>query len=171
MRIESNGVIYWKTLKQLDIRGDFKKIVTDSQRRVLPTFHVNDFFLTNSQTNVIRGMHLQVNEFASNRIIYVQEGKILDVLVDLKIQSKNPRIISEYLGPDEEYDAIYVPSGVAHGYEVIKQTSVMYLADKEYSPSHDKGFRYNSIDFDWNTKTPILSQRDLNLPDFVDFQP
>jgi dTDP-4-dehydrorhamnose 3,5-epimerase len=171
MRIESNGVVYWKTLKQIDVRGDFKKIIADPQRRVLPSFHVNDFFLSNSQTNVIRGMHLQVNEFASNRIIYVQEGRILDVLVDLKIQGKNPAIISEYLGPDEEYDAIYVPSGIAHGYEALKQTSVMYLADKEYSPSHDKGFRYNSIDFNWHTKSPILSPRDLELPDFMDFQP
>jgi dTDP-4-dehydrorhamnose 3,5-epimerase-like enzyme len=116
-------------------------------------------------------MHLQVNEFASNRIIYVQEGRILDVLVDMKIYSKNPTIISEYLGPDEEYDAIYVPSGIAHGYEVMKQASVMYLADKEHSPFHDQGFRYNSIDFNWHTKTPILSQRDLELPDFIDFQP
>lgn len=170
MRIEPNGVVYWKTFKQIDARGEFKKIIADSQRRLLPVFHVQDFFLSNSQTNVIRGIHLQVNEFASNRIIYVQEGRIMDVLVDLNIKVKKPMIISEYLGPDEEYDAIYVPSGVAHGYEVIKQTSVMYLADKEYSPSHDKGFRYNSIDFDWHTKSPIISERDLNLPEFLDFE-
>lgn len=171
MRIESNGVIYWKTLKQIDIRGEFKKIIGDSQRQVLPTFHVHDFFLSNSEVNVIRGMHLQVNEFASNRIIYVQKGRILDVLVDVNAQIKKPTIISEYLGPDEKYDAIYVPSGVAHGYEVIKQTSVMYLADKEYSPSHDKGFRYDSIGFNWHTNNPILSDRDLNLPNLVDFLP
>jgi dTDP-4-dehydrorhamnose 3,5-epimerase len=170
MRIESNGVIYWKTLKQIDARGDFKKVITDSQRQALPVFHVNDFFLSNSQVNVIRGMHLQVNEFASNRIIYVQEGRILDVLVDLNIRNEKSMIFSEYLGPDEEYDAVFVPSGVAHGYEVLKQTSVMYLADKEYSPSHDKGFRYNSIDFDWHTKSPIISERDSNLPQFMDFQ-
>jgi dTDP-4-dehydrorhamnose 3,5-epimerase len=170
MRIESNGVIYWKTLNQNDTRGVFKKVIADSQRQLLPIFHVHDFFLSNSQINVIRGMHLQVNAFASNRIIYVQEGRILDVLVDLNIRSKKPMIISEYLGPDEEYDAVFVPSGVAHGYEVLKQTSVMYLADKEYSPSHDKGFRYNSIDFDWHTKSPIISERDSNLPEFMDFQ-
>ena len=171
MRIESNGVVYWKTLKQIDARGEFKKVIDDSQRQALPVFHVRDFFLSNSQVNVIRGMHLQVNEFVSNRIIYVQEGRILDVLIDVNSQTKKPKIVSEYLGPDEEYDAIYVPSGVAHGYEVIKQTSVMYLADKEYSPSHDKGFRYDSIDFNWQTKTPIMSKRDLSLPDFIDFQP
>jgi dTDP-4-dehydrorhamnose 3,5-epimerase-like enzyme len=170
MRIESNGVIYWKTLKQIDVRGEFKKIMADAQLGAFPAFHVHDFFLSNSQVNVIRGMHLQVNAFSSNRIIYVQEGKILDVLVDLKTQPKKPTIFSEYLGPEEEYDAIYVPSGIAHGYEVIKQTSVVYLADKEYSPFHDKGFRYNSIDFNWHTKKPILSERDLKLPEFKDFQ-
>ncbi|CAB4572753.1 unannotated protein [freshwater metagenome] len=170
MRIESNGVFYWKTLAENDTRGNFTKIISDSQVEVLPEFNVLDFFSSISRANVIRGMHLQIGEFASNRIIYVQTGKIIDVLLDLNGNSKNPIILSEILGPNEEFDSIYVPAGIAHGFKAIQQSSVTYLADKKYSTAHDKGIKFDSFGFNWNCEKPIISIRDINLPKLVDFR-
>jgi dTDP-4-dehydrorhamnose 3,5-epimerase-like enzyme len=169
MKIMPNGVVYWKTANNLDSRGEFKKIINKSQLDIISNFETRDFFTSNSVENVIRGMHLQVGSFASNRIIYVQEGKILDVLVDIRTRPKEPIISSEVLGPLENFDALYVPHGIAHGFEALKKSSVIYLADKEYSPQHDKGFSYNSFGFEWQNKNPILSDRDLNLPILPEF--
>jgi dTDP-4-dehydrorhamnose 3,5-epimerase/CDP-3, 6-dideoxy-D-glycero-D-glycero-4-hexulose-5-epimerase len=170
MKILPNGVVYWKTSSQLDNRGDFKKILSKSQIELFPNFKISDYFVSNSSINVIRGMHLQVGEFASNRIIYVQSGKILDVLVDLNNSATPPAIVSEVLGPLESFDALYVPAGVAHGYEALDESSVIYLSDKDYSPLHDKGFSYKSFDFNWHSNNPILSERDSNLPNFSEFK-
>jgi dTDP-4-dehydrorhamnose 3,5-epimerase len=170
MKIMPNGVIYWKTSSQLDNRGEFRKILNKSQVDLFPNFKICDYFISNSEINVIRGMHLQVGDFASNRIIFVQMGKILDVLVDLNLYTKSHLILSEALGPLEDFDAVYVPAGIAHGYEALEKSSVIYLTDKPYSPQHDKGFKYNSFDFDWHNKTPIVSARDLSLPSIFEFQ-
>ena len=132
MKIMPNGVIYWNTSTTLDNRGEFKKIINKVHLEQFPDFVVRDYFLCNSVTGVIRGMHLQVGEFASNRIIYVTHGKILDVLADLNQQAKQPNVTSETLGSSESFDAIYVPSGIAHGYEVLENYSVISLADKVY---------------------------------------
>ena len=170
MKILPNGVVYWKTSTQRDNRGEFKKIINMPQLQIIPKFEIKDYFVSNSEINVVRGMHLQVGEFASNRIIYVQKGKILDVLVDLKATENSPNFASEVLGPLESFDALYVPAGVAHGYEALDESSVIYLSDKAYSPLHDKGFNYKSFDFNWHSNNPILSERDLNLPSFSEFK-
>ena len=165
-----NGVVYWKTSSQSDNRGEFKKILGKAQVELFPNFKICDYFVSYSLSNVIRGMHLQVGEFASNRIIYVHSGKILDVLVDLNHSETSLITVSEVLGPFEVFDALYVPSGIAHGYEALEKSSVIYLADKAYSPQHDKGFNYKSFNFDWQSKNPISSERDLNLPSLSEFQ-
>lgn len=170
MKKLTNGVVYWKTSTEIDNRGEFKKIINKTQLQIFPNFQTCDYFVSNSDINVIRGMHLQVGEFASNRIIYVLKGRILDVLVDLNHPTGNPSFTSEILGPLESFDALYVPSGIAHGYEVLEKSSVIYIADKPYSSHHDKGFSYNSFNFEWQNQSPILSQRDLSLPRFSEFQ-
>lgn len=170
MIIESNGVRYWKSSKHIDQRGDFSKIFSYSLVKNVSKFEVLDCFISNSNKNVIRGMHLQIGEFASNRIIHVLKGKILDVLVDLRHLDASPLVTSRYLGPEEDFDAFFVPAGIAHGYEVLENSTVIYLSDKEYSKSHDKGINYNSINFNWLCNNPIVSDRDLNLPDFANFK-
>jgi cap1 methyltransferase len=41
------------------------------------------------------------------------------------------------------------------------------LSEKIYEPSKDTGFNPNTIGYDWQTKYPLISERDLSLPNFV----
>jgi dTDP-4-dehydrorhamnose 3,5-epimerase len=163
-------VIYWKSKKSFDLRGFFSKIATENSviANTNFNFELKDFFITSSEANVIRGMHLQTKNFASNRIIHVISGEINDVLVDLKTNNRF-NLINEKLGPDSDFDTVFVPAGIAHGYESLSDSEIIYLSDAPYSKNYDTGFNPLSIDFNWLTKSPIISERDRELPSFKDF--
>jgi dTDP-4-dehydrorhamnose 3,5-epimerase len=165
-------VFYWKTVKIQDNRGLFTKIFTTEILPKIKNFSVQDYFLTNSKTAVIRGMHLQVNEHANNRVIFVNHGKVEDVLIDVrnwKNEVTLPHKNSIYLGPEEEFDCVFVPAGVAHGFATIKDAEVVYLSDRNYSVAHDRGFNPLSFSHAWEVDKPVLSKRDKNLPSLKDF--
>lgn len=166
-------VFYWKTLKTQDNRGVFTKIFTAEILPKIKNFNVQDYFLTNSKKAVIRGMHLQVNEHANNRVIFVNHGKVEDVLIDVRNWNDKaalPHKNSMYLGPEEEFDCVFVPAGVAHGFATIKDAEVVYLSDKNYSIAHDRGFNPLSFSHTWDVDRPVLSKRDENLPNLKDFR-
>ena len=67
-----------------DKRGFFQEIFLKKK------FNLNIVFtaVAKSKKNVIRGLHFQIKNRQS-KLIYVAEGKILDVVVDLRKNSKN----------------------------------------------------------------------------------
>ena len=163
-------VVYWKSKKSFDSRGIFSKIANEDSviANIGFSFQIKDMFLTSSRINVIRGMHLQTNNFASNRIIHVISGEINDVLVDLRL-SKTLNQFSEKLGPDSNFDTVFVPAGIAHGYESLSDSKIIYLSDAPYSKTYDIGFNPLSFNYKWFTKNPIISDRDRDLPSFKVF--
>lgn len=164
-------IYYWKSKQNEDNRGVFSKITTPDASEFLKKFNVQDLFLTKSRKNVIRGMHLQVKEFSSNRIIHVSKGEINDLLLDLRagVFDKKINRFSRRLGPQCEFDSIYVPAGVAHGFETLEESEIIYLSDKVYSFEHDTGINPLSFSFPWINTNPIISERDINLPTLEEF--
>jgi dTDP-4-dehydrorhamnose 3,5-epimerase len=165
------NVYYWKSKSIEDSRGIFSKIAVPNAAKYIDNFVLQDLFLTKSRKNVIRGMHLQVKEFSSNRIIHVSKGKINDLLLDLRGVKSREEItrFNEQIGPECEFDSIYVPAGVAHGFETLEEAEIIYLSDKVYSFTHDTGINPLSINFTWINSEPIISERDLNLPTLEEF--
>jgi dTDP-4-dehydrorhamnose 3,5-epimerase len=166
------GIFYWKASKVIDNRGSFMKVLTSEALIKIGGFKVQDYFITKSAANVIRGMHLQVADYKNNRIIFVNRGKVEDVLIDLRdLEDKTspPRKNVMYLGPEEELDCAFVPAGVAHGFATIKEAEIIYLSDKTYSAEHDRGFNPLSFSHIWEIANPILSERDEDLPSLKDF--
>ena len=49
-------------------------------------FTVKEHLISFSKKIVIRGMHYQSGNFAQNKIVYVIEGTIIDIIVDKKIK-------------------------------------------------------------------------------------
>lgn len=165
-------IFYWKASGVTDNRGSFMKVLTLEVRTKIGEFRVQDYFLTQSLQTVIRGMHLQVGEYMNNRIIFVNKGKVEDVLIDLRDwqdKTSQPRKNVMYLGPEEEFDCVFVPAGVAHGFATIKEAEIIYLSDKIYSAEHDKGFNPLSFSHTWEIANPILSERDEHLPSVKNF--
>ena len=112
-------------------------------------------------------MHYQKDPDQVAKIVFVSFGKILDVVLDIRPNSKT---YGEYLTfelSETNRKVLYVPEGFAHGFLSLEEGStVHYLQSKPFSPTCDTGFAYDSFGFDWPVEKPILSQRDLDHPQF-----
>lgn len=155
-----------------DERGMFVKVFQEQVFKELGLLsNFKETFYSISKKNVIRGMHFQIPPFDHAKLVYVVEGKILDVILDIRKNSPTyGRCISlELSGRNKK--AIYIPSGFAHGF-IVKTDSaiVVYMQTTIYSPEYDKGIRWDSFGIDWGIKNPIISERDGNFPSLDRFK-
>ena len=125
-------------------------------------------YFTKSHNNVIRAMHLQIGDFACEKLVSVIQGSILDVVLDIRRDSPTYGNYFDIELSDINSVGLYIPKGCAHGYKVLKDNSItMYMATAVNSPKDDVGIRWDSFGYDWNIENPILSERDKNLPNFI----
>jgi dTDP-4-dehydrorhamnose 3,5-epimerase len=163
-----NGVKYFSATQFLDNRGAFTK-TWSSEWDHDEAFSAREVFYSNSLTGVIRGMHLQIREAASPRYVTVQEGRILDVILDLRPHSPTFLNFQSVEMDVVENCTVYVPSGVAHGFQALKDSRTLYLSGESHVASLDSGFNTDSFGFTWPIGNPIKSERDKALPPFTDW--
>ena len=152
-----------------DKRGSFLETYTDNINKVLG---INvDWIQENeslSHKNVFRGLHFQKQPYSQSKLIRVSNGKILDILVDLRKKSKTfKKSISIIL--ESRSDVLYVPQGIAHGFLSLENNTIVnYKCDNLYYPKSESGLNpfKSNLDINWNIneKTLIMSKKDKNLP-------
>ncbi|MFD2203524.1 dTDP-4-dehydrorhamnose 3,5-epimerase [Shivajiella indica] len=118
---------------------------------------------------VLRGLHYQLPPFAQSKLVRVIEGKVLDVVVDIR---KGSPTFSKYESIElsgENKKMLYIPRGFAHGFVVLSDYAIFsYKVDNYYSQEHERGLLYNdpALGIDW--QLPIeklqLSQKDKVQP-------
>mgnify|MGYP001456889691 FL=1 len=115
-------------------------------------------------------MHFQVPPFDQAKLVRCVSGNILDVVVDLRINSKTYGKFFSIELSSENNKQLFVPRGFAHGFQVLSETAnVNYKVDNFYNPKFDSGIIWNDKDLliDWNLDLkPIISSKDLNLESF-----
>ncbi len=119
--------------------------------------------------NVIRGLHFQEGKFAQAKLVSCIKGKIMDVTVDIRLDSPTFGQSFTLELSDENHLQLYIPKGFAHGYSVLSKAAYFqYKVDNVYAPQSEKGIIYNdpTLNIDWQVEKPILSEKDLILPDF-----
>jgi dTDP-4-dehydrorhamnose 3,5-epimerase len=162
-------------LRHQDKRGVFSELFVkrEFQTQNLPAEFLQDNHSFSSAKHTLRGLHYQADPFAQDKLISVLQGAILDVAVDLRKTSPS---FGKYVGlilNAEEPVQIFVPAGFAHGFCTLEpHTHVLYKVSREYSPSHERGIRWNDPDLniDWSVSPQdvILSEKDATLPLFKD---
>jgi dTDP-4-dehydrorhamnose 3,5-epimerase len=117
-----------------------------------------------SKSGVIRGLHFQIPPKSQAKLIRVVEGKITDVVVDLR---KSSPTFGQWLSIElsaENKDQLFVPEGFAHGFFVHEDNTVVnYKCTQYYSPESERCLAYNdpSVDVQWpNHIQAILSPKD-----------
>ena len=154
-----------------DIRGSFFKPYNYKEiLKLVSQFEPKEVFYSISKNNVIRGMHFQKPPSAQAKIVTVIKGKITDVLLDLRIDSKHyGKFISIDLDQNDG-KSIFIPRGVAHGFLGKElENIVLYLTDSEYSKENEDGIRYDSFGYNWGTTNPVFSERDASFMKFENF--
>jgi len=165
------GIMLLENFVSQDKRGVFIK-----------TFHANSFQESNlavdfresyysiSHKDVIRGMHFQLPPHEHDKLVYVTQGEILDVIVDLR-QSSPSYLQHVAIQLAEHASAVYIPRGCAHGFLTLSDTAtVVYNVTSVYEPTADAGIRWDSIGFKWPIDNPAVSDRDnsfISLEEFV----
>jgi dTDP-4-dehydrorhamnose 3,5-epimerase len=97
-----------------------------------------------ARRGTIRGLHYQLPPQAEVKLLRCLRGAVLDVMVDLRRHSPTfLRWHAEVLS-EENGKMVYVPEGFAHGFQALEDgAAVTYQSSTPYSPSHERGVRYN----------------------------
>ena len=128
--------------------------------------------LSYSKKNVLRGIHLQTS-FSQDKILTVTKGRIFDIAVDLRKDSKFfGKYVSVYLSDKDDY-SFFIPKGFGHGFLCLtKDCMVNYKCSNYRNSKYEKTIIWNDPDINikWPCKKPILSNKDkagLCLKDFT----
>lgn len=124
-----------------------------------------------SGRGVLRGIHFQKGKFAQAKLVRVLQGEVLDVVVDLRKDSKTFGQHETVLLSGMNKKQLFVPRGFAHGFITLSETSEFaYKCDNYYHKESESGIIYNdpTLNIDWQIpKTQIIvSKKDQELPSF-----
>ena len=122
-----------------------------------------------SVKHVLRGLHYQNTPVPQAKLLRVLEGKIWDVAVDIRKDSKT---YMKWFGIElsaENKLQFYIPHGFAHGYAVLSDTAeVFYKCDNYYNKGCEGGVYFTdpAIGIDWkmDISKAIISEKDQNQP-------
>ena len=157
-----NGPKIIKTVIFKDTRGFLKETY---RKNILNEKNFPFDVMSFSKKNVLRGLHIQTKKTQA-KIITVTHGKILDVAVDLR---KNSKSFGKYVAltiSDKDDFSFYIPEGFAHGFLCLsKVCTVNYKCSQYRHPESERTLRWNDPDVNikWLIKKPILSNKDKNL--------
>jgi dTDP-4-dehydrorhamnose 3,5-epimerase len=127
---------------------------------------VQDNIATSKKKNTVRGMHFQLSNPQAKFVTCLQ-GAVLDVVVDIRPDSKTFKHWISIILDDKKYQQLFVPKGFAHGYKSISDDAiVMYKADEYYCKDDYEGIAWddNELKIDWQInvshKDIIVSEQD-----------
>jgi len=124
-----------------------------------------------SSYGVIRGLHFQIEPYAQTKLVRVVSGKILDVALDLRMDSQTYGSYYAIELSAENKRQFYIPKGFAHGFSVISEEAVVnYKCDNYYSKESERGVNIldQELAIDWRIEgsSQIISEKDKIWPDF-----
>lgn len=125
-----------------------------------------------SQPGVLRGLHFQRPPHAQAKLVRVAQGRVLDVVVDIRRASPTygqhvAVELSAALG-----NIFYVPVGFAHGFIALEEdTLFLYKCSDYYAPAAEGGLLWNdpALGINWGVETPLVSAKDVILFKLADF--
>lgn len=147
-----HDVIIKPLVTHSDDRGYFREILRDDDSLLK---HFGQTAITKTYPGVIKAFHWHQDQ---DDLWYVADGMARVVLYDRRPESSTcgqTQVI--YAGEDNPV-LILIPTGIAHGYQVIghKPVLLFYHVTKSYDPAHPDEMRIAfddpEINFDWSIK-------------------
>ena len=151
-----------------DNRGYFRELYIKKHFKTTFPFDVMSF----SKKNVLRGLHLQRSN-PQAKLITVLSGKVFDVCVDCRKNSKTFGKYYSIILSDKNNKSLLIPAGFAHGfYTLANRTILHYKCSKYRHAKSETGIIWNDKDLKikWPTRKIIISKKDNNNISFRDFK-
>ena len=117
----------------------------------------------------LRGLHRQCSPPSECKLVRCLKGLVFDVIVDLRKRSSTYGDWYSLELCSNKNNAIIVPEGCAHGFQVLKDYSeILYLHSGNWEPKYETGIRWDDpeVNVNWPLKAEGISERDQNLPLF-----
>jgi len=168
------------TVTPCDIEGLYviePTVFKDERGYFVETYNQNDMkeagldmvFVQDNQSmstrGVLRGLHFQ-KQFPQGKLVRVVRGKVFDVAVDLRSDSKT---YGKWFGVKlsaENMKQFYIPEGFAHGFLVLSdEAEFCYKCTDFYHPGDEGGLAWNDpeIGVEWPLEEGvdlIISEKD-----------
>ena len=168
------------TVTPCDIEGLYviePTVFKDERGYFVETYNQNDMkeagldmvFVQDNQSmstrGVLRGLHFQ-KQFPQGKLVRVVRGKVFDVAVDLRSDSKT---YGKWFGVElsaENMRQFYIPEGFAHGFLVLSdEAEFCYKCTDFYHPGDEGGLAWNDpeIGVEWPLEEGvdlIISEKD-----------
>lgn len=124
-----------------------------------------------SKKGVVRGLHFQFPPFEQAKLVRALTGKILDVVVDIRRESKTYGQHYKCLLDSNKGNMLFVPRGFAHGFVALEDSLFEYVCDNVYHKDSERGIIWNdkTLNIDWEISNPVISEKDVQLPTFEEF--
>ena len=152
-----------------DERGAFRRIVDVSQFASLgldPAV-VQISAAVNHRAGTVRGMHYQATPHGESKTLWCTHGSVYDVLVDIRPQEPTygTWVFVELVAGEPV--ALYVPPGIAHGYQTLEDdTALTYAVGTPYVAASARSLRWDdpTVGIDWPMPVTVISERDREAP-------
>lgn len=167
--LEIPGVLLIEPQYFEDERGYY---VESYSKKTLQKFDINFDFIQDNHSftknkGTLRGIHFQNNPKAQTKLIRCTNGKVLDVVVDLRKDSKTfKKWIATELSA-ENRKQILIPRGFGHGFLTLEDNcEFLYKVDEFYEPTLDRAIKWNDpeLNIDWGTLDVFISEKDTKAP-------
>lgn len=123
-----------------------------------------------SQKGILRGLHFQ-KKFPQGKLVSAITGKVYDVAVDLREDSKTFGKWHGVILDAEKCNQFWIPPGFAHGFCVLSDTAhFVYKCTDIYHPEDEGSIRWDDqrLAIPWPIDDPLLSKKDQEAPFFND---
>jgi len=130
-------------------------------------FGVNvETYITKSVAKSIRGLHFQTGVRAQKKFIACLDGKIEDIVVDMRKNSKTFGSMYSITLNGMSEKGLLVPEGFAHGVYAYEDSIFVNFSNKYYSPKYESGIFWSSVEGLEHLSVTTISEKDAALPEF-----
>ena len=125
-----------------------------------------------SQKNTLRGLHFQVPPYAQGKLVRVVKGRVIDLLVDIRKESKTYGKTLQVELSGSKHELLWIPKGFAHGFYTVEDDTIFqYKCTDYYHPKSEGSINWGDSQFDFKNSfiNPILSEKDDQAKGFDQF--
>ncbi len=162
-----DGVYTIEIEKATDERGFFARswCKDEFEKYGLDTSIVQCNISFNHIRGTIRALHYQAAPFEEIKIVRCTQGKIFDVVLDIRKDSSTYKKYFSIELSSENRLMLYIPGGIAHGFQTLEDnTEVFYQMSSFFKPESAKTIRWNDpeLNIPWPLEVTNISDKDKN---------